>query len=303
MPLKSCRLCPRACVVDRSAGKKGYCRAPLRPKVARAALHFWEEPCLSGNQGSGAVFFSHCNLKCVFCQNYQISQEHYGREVDIPTLAAIFLDLEKKGAHNINLVSPTPYIPQIAAAIKKARSSGLEIPTVYNSNAYEEVSALAQLEGLVEIYLPDLKYTSAENAGTFSGAPDYFPVATKAILEMYRQVGLPSFDANGLMTKGLMIRHLILPGQLVETLQALNWIAANLPRGVYVSLMAQYFPAYRALQTPPLNRRLTEQEYARAVDALLDLGLEYGYTQELTAADECYTPTFDGAGVSFPELL
>lgn len=295
--LDFCRLCPRACGIDRTAGKTGFCRAPLKPKVARAALHFWEEPCLSGVQGSGAVFFSHCNLKCSFCQNYRISQEHYGREVDIPTLASLFMELAKQGANNINLVSPTPYIPQIAAAIKKARSLGMKLPVVYNSNAYEEADALAQLEGLVDIYLPDLKYAGTENAARFSGAPDYFPTATKAILEMYRQVGLPSFAAGGLMTGGLMIRHLILPGQLADTFQVLRWIAGNFPREVYVSLMAQYLPAHRALQTPPLNRRLTRREYDQAVDTLLQLGLESGYVQELTAADECYVPPFDGTGV------
>lgn len=295
--LESCRLCPRACGINRTAGQTGFCRAPLKPKVARASLHFWEEPCLSGDQGSGAVFFSHCNLKCIYCQNYRISQDHYGREVDIPTLAAIFLSLERKGAHNINLVSPTPYIPQVAAAIKKARSAGLQIPVVYNSNAYEEVSALAHLEGLVDIYLPDLKYALPESAGEFSGAPDYFAVATKAILEMYRQVGLPSFDKNGLMTRGLIIRHLVLPGQLANTSHVLNWIAGNLPREVCLSLMAQYLPTYRAVNKPPLNRRLTKREYNRAVDILLNLGLEFGYVQELTAADECYVPPFDGTGV------
>ncbi len=208
-----------------------------------------------------------------------------------------FLSLERKGAHNINLVSPTPYIPQVAAAIKKARSAGLQIPVVYNSNAYEEVSALAHLEGLVDIYLPDLKYALPESAGEFSGAPDYFAVATKAILEMYRQVGLPSFDKNGLMTRGLIIRHLVLPGQLANTSHVLNWIAGNLPREVCLSLMAQYLPTYRAVYKPPLNRRLTKREYNRAVDILLNLGLEFGYVQELTAADECYVPPFDGTGV------
>jgi putative pyruvate formate lyase activating enzyme len=288
--LGSCRLCPRNCGVDRTAGKTGFCRAPLKPKVARAALHFWEEPCLSGVQGSGAVFFSHCNLKCTFCQNYRISQEHFGREVDIPTLTSIFRELEQQGAHNINLVSPTPYIPQVAAAIKKARSLGMKIPVVYNSNAYEEAGALAQLEGLVDVYLPDLKYAGQETAARFSGAPDYFAAASQTIREMYRQVGLPSFDTGGLMTGGLMIRHLILPGQLADTQQVLRWIAGNFPREVYVSLMAQYFPAYRAVQTPPLNRRLTGQEYNQAMETLLQLGLESGYVQELTAADECYVP-------------
>ncbi len=225
--------------------------------------------------------------------------------MDIPTLTSIFRELEQQGAHNINLVSPTPYIPQVAAAIKKARSLGMKIPVVYNSNAYEEAGALAQLEGLVDVYLPDLKYAGQETAARFSGAPDYFAAASQTIREMYRQVGLPSFDTGGLMTGGLMIRHLILPGQLADTQQVLRWIAGNFPREVYVSLMAQYFPAYRAVQTPPLNRRLTGQEYNQAMETLLQLGLESGYVQELTAADECYVPPFDGTGVpgSLPSEL
>jgi putative pyruvate formate lyase activating enzyme len=278
---------------------------PFEAESGQGCPTFWEEPCLSGVQGSGAVFFSHCNLKCTFCQNYRISQEHFGREVDIPTLTSIFRELEQQGAHNINLVSPTPYIPQVAAAIKKARSLGMKIPVVYNSNAYEEAGALAQLEGLVDVYLPDLKYAGQETAARFSGAPDYFAAASQTIREMYRQVGLPSFDTGGLMTGGLMIRHLILPGQLADTQQVLRWIAGNFPREVYVSLMAQYFPAYRAVQTPPLNRRLTGQEYNQAMETLLQLGLESGYVQELTAADECYVPPFDGTGVpgSLPSEL
>ena len=296
--LESCRLCPRSCGVDRTQGGTGWCRAPLKPKVARAALHFWEEPCLSGDGGSGAVFFAHCNLKCVYCQNYQISQDHSGTEVDIPNLASIFLDLERQGAHNINLVSPTPYIPQVAEAIKSARSQGLKVPLVYNSNGYDEVAALTMLEGLIDIYLPDLKYTNTTNAREFSGASDYFPAATKAILEMYRQVGSPHMDQSGLMKKGLLIRHLMLPGQLDDTLQVLQWIAENLPREVGVSLMAQYFPTYQASELPPLNRRLTRREYDKAVNALLDLDLETGYVQELSAADECFVPAFDGSGIT-----
>lgn len=296
--LESCRLCPRSCGINRNSGETGWCQAPLKPKVARAALHFWEEPCLSGENGSGAVFFAHCNLNCVFCQNYQISQEHFGIEVDIPTLAAIFLDLEKQGAHNINLVSPTPYIPQIAQAIREARYRGLQIPMVYNSNGYEAVSALSPLEGLIDIYLPDLKYTATANAREFSGAADYFAAAAKAILEMYRQVGAPFFDEAGLMKKGLMIRHLMLPGQLADTLQVLRWIAEHLPEDVAVSLMAQYIPTYRAKQFPPLNRRLTRREYEKAINALLDLNLETGYVQELTSATEDFVPSFDGTGVS-----
>ncbi|OAT84845.1 radical SAM protein [Desulfotomaculum copahuensis] len=295
--LRHCTLCPRRCGANREAGKNGFCCAPARPKIALASLHFGEEPCISGTAGSGTVFFSHCNLKCVFCQNHEISQGGFGREVDVEQLAQIFIKLQEKGAHNINLVSPTPYVPVISPAIKVARRRGLAIPVVYNTNAYENVETLALLEGLVDIYLPDLKYFSAEPARRYSAAPDYFHAATAAIKEMYRQVGTPVLDKNGLARRGLIIRHLVLPGQVADSIHVLHWIAGNLPREVYISLMAQYFPAHRAVRIPPLDRRLRVDEYEDVVNCLLKLGLQNGFVQEMEAATEEYVPDFNLYGV------
>jgi len=295
--LRRCTICPRRCGVNREAGETGFCRAPARPVVARAALHFWEEPCISGTAGSGTVFFSHCNLKCLFCQNHRISHGGFGREIDAEQLVRIFLNLQERGAHNINLVSPTPYIPVLARAIKTARRRGLTIPVVYNTNAYENVEALSLLDGLVDIYLPDLKYCAEEPARRYSAAPGYFSAATAAVKEMYRQVGAPRLDENGLIRRGLIIRHLILPGQAADSMRVLQWIAAHLPRDVYISLMAQYFPAHRADEAPPLNRCLTKSEYEQVVNRLLELGLENGYVQELEAASEEYVPDFNLEGI------
>ncbi|MQL52483.1 radical SAM protein [Desulfofundulus thermobenzoicus] len=296
-PLRECTLCPRNCRVNRLAGEKGFCRAPGRPKVAQASLHFWEEPCISGRKGSGTVFFSQCNMRCVFCQNHEISQDGFGREIEVAQLAGVFLDLQQQGAHNINLVSPTPYIPLIARAIELAREKGLALPVVYNTNAYEKVEALAMLEGLVDIYLPDLKYFSDEPSRRYSAAPGYFAVATAAIKEMYRQVGALVLDEQGVARRGLMIRHLVLPGQVEDSKQVLRWIAANLPGEVYISLMAQYFPAYRAGGIPPLNRRLRRKEYEQVVACLLELNRDQGYVQELEAASPDYVPAFDLTGL------
>lgn len=295
--LRHCTICPRRCGVNRVTGETGFCRAPARPNVALATLHFGEEPCISGTAGSGTVFFSHCNLKCIFCQNHEISQGGFGREISINHLVEIFLHLQNKGAHNINLVSPTPYIPVLVRAIPAARQRGLTIPVVYNTNAYENVAALSLLDGLVDIYLPDLKYRAEEPARRYSAAPDYFATATAAIKEMYRQVGTPLLDKNGLARRGLFVRHLILPGQVADSIQVLQWIAANLPGKVYVSLMAQYFPAYRAREISSLNRRLKTTEYEQVVSCLLDLGLENGFVQELEAATEAYVPDFNLEGV------
>lgn len=296
--LASCELCPRNCKVNRLAGQAGFCQAPVRPKLARAALHHWEEPCISGSRGSGTVFFSHCNLKCLFCQNYRISQEHFGYEISEAALADIFLQLEQTGAHNINLVSPTPYIPSIAEAIILARRHGLQLPIIYNSNGYESAGAIARLSGLVNIYLPDLKYYHDQTAARYSAAPDYFKTATGAIREMYAQVGPPEFDSQGIIKQGLIIRHLLLPEGVEEAKLILDWINENLPREVYVSLMAQYFPTYRAKETAPLNRRITKQEYENIIDYFCTIGLENGYVQERSAATAKYVPVWDGSGVS-----
>lgn len=295
--LESCHLCPRRCGVDRLSGAVGACSAGLRPKLALAELHHWEEPCLSGTRGSGAVFFSHCSLRCLFCQNHAISQGGFGKEIPEERLSEIFLELEARGAHNINLVSPTHYLPQVAGALLRARQQGLKLPVVYNSSGYEEVEALRHLEGLVDIYLPDFKYADDRLARRYSAATSYFRAATSALQEMLRQVGTPVLDQNGIMRRGLMIRHLVLPGHLENTRRVLTWIADHLPKEVYLSLMAQYTPLHRASAFPELNRRLTLEEYEAAVSCALDLGLENGYIQELEAAVDTWVPRFDLRGV------
>lgn len=295
--LSSCTLCPRSCKVNRLQGELGFCRAGAETKIARAALHHWEEPPISGTRGSGTVFFSHCNLRCIFCQNHPISQGGYGKEVSVETLAHIFLNLQTEGAHNINLVSPTHYIPQIVEALRLAKKLGLFLPVVYNSNGYESVEAVRSLEGLIDVYLPDLKYAGDDASLLYSSAPGYFAAATAAIREMFRQVGEPVFAEDGLIRRGLIIRHLILPGRVKEAKKVLSWIKENLPPGVYVSLMAQYFPTHRAIDCPQINRRITKREYQAVIEYFFSLGLENAFIQELTAAREKYVPPFDLTGV------
>ncbi|HHV63330.1 MAG TPA: radical SAM protein [Firmicutes bacterium] len=295
--LSECRLCPRRCGADRNSGGMGFCRAGILPRVARAALHQWEEPCISGTRGSGTVFFSHCNMRCVFCQNHRISHGGFGKEVPTAELARAFLRLQAKGAHNINLVSPTPFILQIAEALSTARAEGLVIPVLYNTNAYELPEALRLLDGLVDVYLPDLKYASDELAIKYSAAPRYFEFATRAILEMLRQVGPPQFDEHGLVVRGLIVRHLVLPGQTGDSRRVLDWIRANLPVEVYVSVMSQYTPMFRASRYPELNRRLTREEYDDVLDYFVSIGLENGYMQEESSAQEDFVPDFDLTGL------
>ncbi|KAA5808059.1 radical SAM protein [Thermoanaerobacterium thermosaccharolyticum] len=291
-----CNICPRNCNVDRST-KIGFCGMLSEIKVAKAYLHEWEEPCISGTRGSGTVFFTGCNLKCVFCQNYKISQGNFGVSVSSEKLADIFMNLEKSGAHNINLVSPTIFIPKIKESIIIARNNGLSIPIVYNSNAYENVESLKTLDGLIDIYLPDLKYYGDETAIKYSKAPHYFEFATKAILEMYRQVGYPVFDNDGIMKKGIIIRHLILPGKLDETKEILKWISDNLPKEIYVSLMGQYTPFYNANKYQELNRRISNKEYEEAIEYFFEIGLENGFVQDDESASESFIPDFDLEGV------
>ncbi|OXT08396.1 radical SAM protein [Thermoanaerobacterium thermosaccharolyticum] len=291
-----CNICPRNCNVDRST-KVGFCGMLSEIKVAKAYLHEWEEPCISGSRGSGTVFFTGCNLRCVFCQNYKISQGNFGVSVSPEKLADIFMNLEKAGAHNINLVSPTIFIPKIKEAIIIARNNGLSIPIVYNSNAYENVESLKTLDGLIDIYLPDLKYCSDETAIKYSKAPHYFEFATKAILEMYRQVGYPVFDNDGIMKKGIIIRHLILPGKLDDTKKILKWISDNLPKEIYVSLMGQYTPFYNANKYQELNRRISNKEYEEVIEYFFEIGLENGFVQDNESASESFIPDFDLEGI------
>ncbi|QUL98785.1 MAG: radical SAM protein [Candidatus Fermentithermobacillus carboniphilus] len=287
-----CVFCPRYCRVDRERGERGFCKAGPRSMVALYDLHFWEEPPISGTRGSGAVFFSRCNLSCVFCQNYVISQEDRGKELTCRELAAVFLRLQEKGAHNVNLVSPTHYAGPVAEAIVIARKEGLSIPVVYNSNGYDSLEALELMEGKVDVYLPDLKYYSDSLAAKYSSAPSYFRHSSRAILEMSRQVGVPVLDEEGIIRRGLIVRHLVLPGGVSDSKNVLRWIKDNLPKGTYVSLMAQYYPTNKAHLYPEIDRKVTRKEYEEVVDELYRLGLEDGFLQELDSADPAYTPDF-----------
>lgn len=293
MNLDICKICPRECGISRTNGIKGLCGAGKRLRVAKAALHFWEEPCLSGTRGSGAIFFSHCNLKCVFCQNYDISQQDKGKELFLEEFVEICMHLQQKGAHNINLVSPTHYAPLLKDGLEKARKRGLEIPVIYNSNGYEKVETLRALEGLIDIYLPDLKYFDDKLARKYSQADKYFFYASQAVQEMGRQVGNPVFDEEGIMKKGLLIRHLLLPGQEKDSRKILEWIAGKMSPDTYVSVMGQYTPVYRAQEYPELNKKITKAEYEDIIEYFFSVGLHNGFMQGLDAAEKTFIPDFD----------
>ena len=290
--LEKCNMCPRNCNVNRKDGKVGVCKTTSDIKVSLVSTHHFEEPCISGENGSGTVFFSNCNLNCVFCQNYEISQLGNGKEITIEELANIFIEQQNNNAENINLVTPTMYIYQIIEAIKIARNKGLHIPIVYNSNGYENAQAIKALNGYIDIYLPDLKYKDNELAYKYSGIKNYFENATQAIKEMYNQVGSPVLDENGMMKKGLMIRHLILPNNLQNSKDVLKWISENIDNNVFVSVMAQYFPTHRAKEFPELSRKLNLEEYEEMENFLYTLNLDNGYIQELGTHEEEYVPNF-----------
>jgi putative pyruvate formate lyase activating enzyme len=290
--LAKCEICPFRCKVNRLSGQVGRCGCGDKIRVAKYQLHYFEEPCISGKSGSGTVFFSNCNFKCIFCQNYKISQEGKGNEVTIEELANIFLKLQQEGANNINLVTPTMYAYQIIEAIKLARMNGLNLPIIYNSNGYENVETLRDLSGYVDVYLPDLKYYADELAIKYSKAPNYFKIATKAILKMIDQVGLPEFDENGMIKKGVIIRHLVLPGHIQNSKHILKWLKENVEGNAYVSVMAQYFPTYKAKEDEYLNRKLTRKEYSEIEQYLYLLDIQNGYMQELGKHEEEYVPDF-----------
>lgn len=290
--LSRCELCPFRCKVNRIAGEKGRCKAGKLPKIALASVHPYEEPCISGTKGSGTVFFSCCNLSCVYCQNDKISHEGFGKEVTIEKLAEIFLRQQEKGVHNINLVSPTIYTEQIIEALTIAKGQGLSIPVVYNSSGYERVETIRRLEGLIDIYLPDFKYAEDELAEKYSNVKDYSYYAKQSLMEMVKQVGEPKFK-EGILQKGVVVRHLVLPNHIQNTIKVLDWLKENLDGKVLVSVMAQYFPTERAKKISDLNRKLTKREYQKVEQYLYDLNMTNGYIQELGSHEEEYVPNFD----------
>lgn len=327
--MKRCTLCPRACAVDRRMGETGICGQTEKLKVARAALHYWEEPCISGEAGSGAVFFSGCALHCVFCQNHNIANGTAGKYISTGRLAEIFLELQEKGAHNINLVTPGHFVPQIITALECAKGQGLELPIVYNTSSYENVDTIKRLDGLVDIYLPDFKYMDETLAAKYSHAKDYPAVAKAAIAEMVRQTGPAVFydekgdmDANTmsvspdaaencggteemdpieagyLLRRGTVVRHLLLPGHAADSKAVIRYLYETYGDDIYISIMNQFTPLTSALlEYPELNRRITEEEYEEVVDYAIELGVEHGFIQEGETAEESFIPEFDGEGV------
>lgn len=297
--LSNCTLCPRECHVNRNAGEIGYCGQTAVLTAARAALHFWEEPCLSGTNGSGAVFFSGCNLHCVYCQNHEIAQGLSGRAITASRLCEIFLELQEKGAHNINLVTPTHFVPQIITALQAAKKQGLSIPVVYNSSSYEKTETLKKLDGLVDIYLPDMKYFDSALSGQYSHAPDYFEKATAAIAEMVRQTGSPVFTdgPDSLMQKGVIVRHLLLPGCEKDSRHILRYLHETYQNNIYVSIMNQYTPLSQVKNIPGLNRKISAREYEKIIDYAISIGIENGFIQEGETASESFIPAFDCEGI------
>ena len=290
--LEKCEICPHNCKVNRVQGQIGRCKCNDKIKIALVSTHEYEEPCISGKNGSGTVFFSNCNLNCMYCQNYEISQLGKGREITIEELADIFIKQQEKGVNNINLVTPTMYAYQIIEAIKIARKNGLNLPIIYNTNGYEKVETIKALDGYIDVYLPDLKYYSDILSKKYSNVDKYFEIATKAIKEMYKQVGQAIFNEEGIIQKGVIIRHLVLPNHLQNTKHILKWIKENLG-DIYVSIMAQYFPTYKAKGDSLIGRKLTQKEYKEIENFLYTLDLQNGYIQELGEHEEEYVPEWD----------
>ena len=291
--LEKCEICPHKCKVNRALGNKGRCRCNDKIKIALASIHNYEEPCISGKNGSGTIFFSNCNLKCIYCQNYEISQLDKGKEITIDHLAEIFINQQNKNVNNINLVTPTMYVPQIIEAIKIARNNGLKIPIIYNSNGYENVETIKMLDGYIDVYLPDLKYYSNEIGKKYSKIDNYFSNAVNAIKEMQKQVGNPIFNEDGIIQKGVIIRHLILPNHILNTKKILKYIKENFDENTYISVMAQYFPTYKAKDDDKINRKISKKEYKEVEEYLYLLNLKNGYIQELGEHEEEYVPNFD----------
>lgn len=295
--IENCTLCRRNCSVNRLNGNVGFCNSGEKVKLARVSLHHWEEPCLSSDKGSGTVFFSNCNLKCVYCQNYAISSNGIGKEISIKRLSQIFLEQQERGAHNINLVTPTHFVPQIIEALKLAKNSGLKIPIVYNTNSYENLETIKLLKGYIDIYLPDLKYFNDKYAIKYSNAPDYFTTASKVIEEMFSQVGEAVFDINGMMKKGMIIRHLMLPGLLFDSKKIVDYIYDTFKDSVFISLMNQYTPMFNASCYPEINKKINPKHYESLINYCINLGINNAYIQEPGTASESFIPSFDLRGI------
>lgn len=295
--MKECRLCPRNCGADRMAGQKGFCGTDTEIMVARAALHMWEEPCISGKEGSGAVFFSGCSLGCNFCQNRRISRGQRGKKITLEHLVELFFQLQEQGANNINLVTAGHFLPQVAVALEMAKEQGLHIPVVYNSSGYEKAKTLKMLDGLVDIYLPDFKYMDAVLAKKYSHAQDYPEIAKEALSEMVRQVGKAEFDSRGMMKKGVIVRQLLLPGHVKDAKNVLKYLYETYGDRIYISMMNQYTPMTAMKDDPQLSRKVTDREYERLIDYAISLGLKNGFMQEGETAKESFIPEFDGEGV------
>lgn len=291
--LKNCNICPHKCLVNRENNQRGFCRAGNKLKIALASVFYYEEPCISGNNGSGTIFFSNCNLKCIYCQNYEISDGGKGKEISIEELVDIFLKLQDKKVDNINLVTPTIYALQIKEAIILARKNGLEIPIIYNSSGYDSVDILKQLDGYIDVYLPDFKYASNDIAFKYSGIKNYVEIAKKAIFEMYRQVGNAKFNSKGIIERGIIIRNLILPGNVRNTKNVLDIIKDNFGKDTYISIMAQYFPTNKAENFKELNRKINKRELKIIENYIYELGLNNGYIQSLGKCEEEYVPDFN----------
>lgn len=289
---KNCRLCPRECAVDRIKGERGFCGADAELKIARAALHYWEEPCISGDVGSGTVFFSGCTLGCIFCQNYEISRGNAGYKVTADELASEFIRLQEEGAANINLVTPTQYLPSIVNALDIAKRNGLVIPTVYNCGGYERAETIKMLDGYIDVYLPDMKYYSDKYSYEYSKARDYNNIAKSAIAEMYRQTGACQFEDNGIIKSGVIVRHLLLPGLLFEAKKVIDYLYDTYGDEIWLSLMSQYTPMPQVKDNPCLSRRVSDAQYSALVNYCVDKGMTNVYIQDGSSADDCYIPEF-----------
>ena len=296
MMIENCMLCPRRCGVDRRESV-GFCGAGALARIALVSLHHWEEPCLTGDNGAGTVFFSYCNLRCCFCQNHEISHGGKGVEVTDERLAELFLEQQQRGAATLDLVTPTHYVPQIIHALDMARTKGFRLPVVYNSGAYETVETIESLRDYVDVFLPDLKYIEAASAKEYSQAEDYFPVASAAIRRMVEIAGALQFDEDGQLRRGVLVRHLVLPGHRHESMRVLDWLWQTFGDTIQISLMNQYTPMYKAAEHKGMNRRLTTFEYESVVNHAVDLGITNCYVQEGQTASEKFVPTFDNRGV------